>query len=106
MSVKSSASNDKNTLEICIEGSFDFNLLNDFRDAYRDKINSTTKKLYAHYIVNLRSTSSIDSSALGMLLNMKRSLDKKDKEIHITHCRDQIKKILIISRFDKKFTIN
>ena len=106
MSIKSSRSKDKNSLEISIEGPFDFNVLSDFREAYLDNINDETQKPYADYIVNLRATSSIDSSALGMLLNMKRTLDKNDKEIQITQCRPQIKKILIISRFDKKFSIS
>jgi len=105
MRIKSNTSDDKDTLEICIDGPFDFKLLNDFRDAYRDKTNSITEKPFTHYSINLRTTSSIDSSALGMLLNMKRSLKKNDKEIEITHCQIQVKKILIISRFDKKFTI-
>ena len=100
MSIKTSDLKDKDTLEISIEGPFDFNLLNDFREAYRETTNS-----YSNYIVNLRTTSSIDSSALGMLLNMKRVLNQKDKEIQITHCQPQIKKILIISRFDNKFSI-
>lgn len=105
MSIKSNRPKDKDTLEICIDGPFDFNLLNDFRDAYMDNINTETENHYANYIVNLRSTSSIDSSALGMLLNMKRTLDKKDLEIKITHCQPQVLKILMISRFDKKFSI-
>ena len=106
MSIKSIASKDKDTLEICIEGAFDFNLLNDFRNSYAENINQQTEKPYTNYIVNLRSTSSIDSSALGMLLNMKRTLGKSDREIHITHCQPQVLKILTISRFDKKFSID
>lgn len=106
MGIKSNKSKDKDTLEICIEGPFDFNLLNDFREAYGDNINDATKNPYTNYVINLRSTNSIDSSALGMLLNMKRSLNKNDGEIKITFCQPQIRKILIISRFDKKFSIN
>jgi HptB-dependent secretion and biofilm anti anti-sigma factor len=105
MSVKANYSQDKDTLEISIDGAFDFNLLNNFRDAYKDSANNSTEGSQINYVINLRSTSSIDSSALGMLLNMKRTLNKKDKEIQITHCQPQIKKILIISRFDRKFSI-
>lgn len=106
MSIKSNKSKDKDTLEICIEGPFDFNLLKGFRDAYGDNINDATEKPYANYVVNLRTTNSIDSSALGMLLNMKRFLNQKDREIKITYCQPQIRKILVISRFDKKFSID
>jgi anti-anti-sigma factor len=106
MSIRSNKLKDNDTLEICIEGPFDFMLLNEFRDSYRDNTDTSTGKPYSNYVINLRTTSSIDSSALGMLLNMKRFLDKKDREIRITHCPPQIKKILIISRFDKKFLID
>lgn len=105
MSIRSTISPDNETLEICVEGAFDFNLLNAFRDAYRDNPNDQSENHCSHYIVNMRATSSIDSSALGMLLNMKRELGKNDRDIHITHCQPQILKILTISRFDKKFTI-
>ena len=105
MNIKSIASNDNNTLEICVEGAFGFNLLNEFRDTYKKRTNKENENHYTNYIVNLRSTSSIDSSALGMLLNMKRELEKNDRDIRITHCLPKILKILIICRFDIKFTI-
>jgi anti-anti-sigma factor len=105
MSIKLISTKDKDTLEICIEGAFDFNLLNEFRESYQDNINEITGKPHTNYIVNLRSTTSIDSSALGMLLNMKRALGKNDREIRISHCQPQVLKILTISRFDKKFFI-
>ncbi len=105
MSIKSIASTDNNTLEICVEGAFDFNLLNEFRDIYKKNTSEASENHYANYIVNLRATSSIDSSALGMLLNMKRELGKNDRDIRITCCPPQILKILTICRFSRKFTI-
>jgi anti-anti-sigma regulatory factor len=48
----------------------------------------------------------MDSSALGMLLNMKKYLNKQDREIRITNCGPTLKKILLIARFDKKFAID
>ncbi|RRS07418.1 anti-sigma factor antagonist, partial [Pseudoalteromonas sp. J010] len=45
-------------------------------------------------------------SALGMLLNMKKTLGTSVSSIHISNCRPQLKKILQISRFDKKFDID
>ena len=106
MSIKTIKSKDTDTLEIQIEGAFDFSLLSDFSDAYSNPINEETGKPFSNHIVNLRTTDSIDSSALGMLLNMKRTLDKKDYEIKISRCQPQIKKILLVLRFDKKFTID
>jgi anti-anti-sigma factor len=57
-------------------------------------------------IIDLRETDYMDSSALGMLLNMKKTLGESVSSITISNCRPQLKKILQISRFDKKFDID
>ena len=86
-----------NDLTISIQGRFDFEMVQDFRNSYADKNAS-------NYIIDMRSTEHMDSSALGMLLNMRKTLGDKTN-ISIVNCRPQIKKILTISRFDKKFKI-
>lgn len=101
MSVKSNILKQENTLEVLVEGVFNFDLLNEFRAAY-----DSEEKKFPNYIVNLQATTSLDSSALGMLLNMKRTLNKGDRDIRIINCQPQVKKILLISRFDKKFQID
>lgn len=97
MPVESSLANDGKDLTIGIVGRFDFELVQEFRAAYADKS-------AANYIIDMRSTEHMDSSALGMLLNMRKSLGE-NANITIINCRPQIKKILTISRFDKKFKI-
>jgi anti-anti-sigma regulatory factor len=47
----------------------------------------------------------MDNSALGMLLNMQKSVSDSVKSFKITHCRPQVLKILQIARFGKKFNI-
>jgi anti-anti-sigma factor len=47
----------------------------------------------------------MDSSALGMLLNMQKSMGNKQLSYQIIHCQEQVARILKISRFDKKFDI-
>lgn len=101
MTVKTELSNDDNTLTICIDGKFDFGSLKEFRQAYSDNNNSVFK-----YVVDMRRTQTMDSSALGMLLNMKKYLNKEDREIRIINCGPNLKKILLIARFDKKFKID
>lgn len=101
MSLNKSLSPDSKTFTIHIQGKFDFNLVQDFRAAYADVGDSKPK-----VIIDLRDTEYMDSSALGMLLNMKKNLGEKASTIAITNCRPQIKKILQISRFDKKFEID
>lgn len=86
-----------NTLTISIVGRFDFEMVQEFRNAYADKNASS-------YVIDMRGTEHMDSSALGMLLNMRKSLGE-NTDIAIINCRPQIKKILTISRFDKKFKI-
>jgi anti-anti-sigma factor len=101
MSLTTSMSPDGNTFTIEIKGKFDFNFVQEFRNAY-SSIDSNINLV----IVDLRETEYMDSSALGMLLNIQKSLKGKVENIRIANCKPQIKKILQISRFDKKFDID
>lgn len=101
MSLTKTLSSDGKLFTIEIKGKFDFNLVQAFRNAYSEIGDSVPK-----VIIDLRETDYMDSSALGMLLNMKKSLGETVSGIQIANCRPQIKKILQISRFDKKFDID
>jgi anti-anti-sigma factor len=101
MTVKSSLSQAGDELTISVDGKFDFGLLNEFRQAYSKDHGSVSK-----YLVDMRTATTMDSSALGMLLNMKKHLNKNDREIRIINCNPALKKILLIARFDKKFEID
>lgn len=85
---------------IAISGRFDFNILQEFRDAYSEHQNSD-----ANFTVDLSQTEYIDSSALGMLLNMKNHLGCEDRQIAIKNCQPNLMKIFSIAHFDKKFKI-
>ena len=101
MSLSTSLSSDGQIFTIEIKGKFDFNFVQEFRNAY-----STIEGQVETVVVDLRETEYMDSSALGMLLNMQKSLSGQVNNIKISNCRPQIKKILQISRFDKKFNID
>lgn len=101
MSLTASKSADGEILTIQIKGKFDFNLVQCFRQAYAD-LDATVKRV----VIDLRETDYMDSSALGMLLNMKKNLTDRVESIQISNCQPQLKKILQISRFDKKFDID
>ena len=88
-------------LVIAISGRFDFTQVKEFRDAYSADSSTSANA----YVVDLRETEHMDSSALGMLLNMRKHLGDS-ASIRIANSRPQIKKILTISRFDKKFNID
>lgn len=101
MNITTASSDDKKTFTISIDGSFDFNSLNLFRQAYTDETAKSAK-----IVIDMRNTATIDSSALGMLLNMQRHLNKADGEISILNCNDVVAKIFSITHFGKKFNIS
>ncbi len=98
MSVETETNQDQKILTIFIQGAFCFNLVKEFREAYQDYLGWQV-------IVDMRMVDYVDSSGLGMLLNMQSFLDIKDKDIRIINTKPPVRKILLISRFDKKFTI-
>lgn len=100
MSLHRQYSNDGKQLIITIKGKFDFSLVQEFRQAYAE-INEQQPTV----VIDLRETEYLDSSALGMLLNMRKSLGDRVKEIQLVNCRPEIRRILDISRFDKMFVI-
>lgn len=101
MSLTKQFSNDGKQLIITIKGKFDFSLVQEFRQAYAN-IGDTQPTV----LIDLRETEYLDSSALGMLLNMRKSLGHSVKEIQLINCRPEIRRILDISRFDKMFVIS
>ncbi|MCU8278113.1 STAS domain-containing protein, partial [Vibrio vulnificus] len=64
-----------------------------------------TEHLNSQFIIDLRKVDYIDSAGLGMLLNMQKHLNSADGRIKIINTLPQVRKILLISRFDKKFHI-
>jgi len=99
MNISTEYSNNNRTLNIVVHGRFDFKMVNEFREAY-----SAITPEVDSFVVDFRETDYVDSSGLGMLLNLKRQVSD-DTPITLTNCKPQIKKILLVSRFDKKFTI-
>lgn len=99
MTVETNIDENSRRVTISIEGAFGFNLVQEFRSAYIDK------KEYG-FVIDLRKVDYIDSAGLGMLLNMHKYIVQGDRSIFITNTLPQVKKILLISRFDKKFNID
>jgi len=101
MGIETQLKENGSILAINISGRFDFNRLTEFRQSYSD-----TDSTPSQYIIDMKNASTIDSSALGMLLNMQRTLEKEDGEIKIINCNTDIRKIFQISRFDIIFEIS
>lgn len=98
MAIETTIDNDNKHVTIAVEGTFCFNLVQDFRGSY-------AKRFDHEFTVDMRKVDYIDSTALGMLLNMKNYLEQPDGMIRIVNTLPQVRKVLMISRFDKKFTI-
>ncbi|RJX66207.1 anti-sigma factor antagonist [Vibrio sinensis] len=98
MSVSAEVDSCSRTVTISVVGTFGFNLVHQFRRCYVDK------REY-QFTIDLRKVDYIDSAGLGMLLNMHNYLEQSDGDIRITNTLPQVRKVLSISRFDKKFEI-
>ncbi|OIN48968.1 anti-anti-sigma factor [Pseudomonas azotoformans] len=100
MSVESEVSLDGTKLTIAVKGRFDFGSHQTFREAYERfyKVPNT-------YVVDLKETTYLDSSALGMLLLL-RDHAGDDADIRVINSNSDVRKILGISNFDKLFDIS
>ena len=65
-----------NIATITLSTSFDFSAVEEFRKAY-------TEQKAREYIVDFRDTEYMDSSGLGMLINMKRYLEGTAEKISL-----------------------
>ncbi len=86
---------------ITLDEVFDFKKVEEFRRCYEQVDTQKIKNV----AVNFAYTRYMDSSALGMLLNVQSHFKAKQIPVRIVNVNDQIKKILAISRFDQRFSI-
>jgi len=100
MTITSAVSADGHELTITVQGRLDFSALQQFRNSY-EKI---TPKPSA-YIINLKDSDYLDSSALGMLLALRDYGGGDDANIRILDCNPDVKKILVITKLDELFNI-
>ena len=98
MSVTTKATENGTGLIITIDGRFDFGMQNEFRHAYE----GTTA---SEYIVDMRGTDYMDSSALGMLLMIREHAGGNSASITIENCTEDIKTILSVANFQSLFKI-
>ncbi|PIB62956.1 STAS domain-containing protein [Pseudomonas sp. 2822-17] len=101
MSVESEVSLDGKKLTIAIKGRFDFGSHHDFRESYE-----RFYKVPKSYVVDLKDTTYMDSSALGMLLLLRDHAGGDDAQVEVINSNSDVRKILAISNFDKLFDIN
>ncbi|MDB6049962.1 MAG: hypothetical protein JWR17_2708 [Pseudomonas sp.] len=100
MSVTSELSHDGQELTITIKGRFDFAAHQDFRTAYEGAAGAPRR-----FVVDLKGTSYLDSSALGMLLLLRGHAGGENSDIRLVNSNQDVETILIISNFSKLFKI-
>jgi len=86
-------------VKISPTGRFDFHAHREFRDAYQ------AKSAGAQYLIDLRGTDYMDSSALGMLLLLREHAGGDKAKIRIVNARAEIRSILNVANFEKMFVI-
>lgn len=99
MSLIKHVSSDSRTVTIKIDGMFDLSLQGDFRKAYEDCDRSV------RYIIDLRDTDYMDSSAFGMLLVFKDFVGGDDADISIINTSEDLKKSFFMLQFDRMFNV-
>lgn len=93
------ASSDKKQVTIAVTGTFDFSVHEPFQAAYEQGIAGQ-----AQYVVDLNGVEYMDSSALGMLLQL-REYAGNVNSIAIKTVRSDIIEILRISNFAQMFRV-
>ena len=91
-------SSDGSTVTLRIAGRFDFSLHDSFRRAYRN-----TWRFGIRYVLDLRATTCVDSSALGMLLLMREYIGSSSEPVRILGCSKEIEKAFLRARFEQFF---
>jgi anti-anti-sigma factor len=90
-----------NLVILLVQGRFDFTQYQDFTDAYRAYAKGSKR-----YEVDLTEVQYMDSSAMGMLLQLREHTNKADKDaVTLSHATSGVADILRIANFDKLFRI-
>jgi anti-anti-sigma factor len=85
MALITRTSSDGKITTIDISGRFDFSMHQEFRQVYEHDPGGHTQ-----YIINLRQTEYMDSSALGMLLLLREHAGGDRAHIKIMHCQPEV----------------
>lgn len=97
MSITTKSNN--NLVTIFIADSFDYKLRTEFRKAYADKPPSSV------FEIDFARVTSVDSSALGMLLVMREQTGGEQAKIALVNCKPEIRHLFQISQFKDLFQL-
>lgn len=88
-------------LTIRVRGSFNFGAQRQFRDAYEGASGETR-----HIVVDVEGVEHVDSSALGMLVLLKKKADETQTPVSIMNCNDHLRRLFQIAHLDSVFRIS
>jgi HptB-dependent secretion and biofilm anti anti-sigma factor len=88
-------------VQVVLDEVFDFKKAEEFRQAY-EGIKTPGVKVVT---INFVAARYMDSSGLGMLLNVQSYFKDKNIVVALANPNEQIRKIFSISSFDRRFTI-
>ena len=99
MPISTTESGDGRKVTIHVSGRFDFAAHQEFMRAYKQ--HPRGEKVF---VVDLRDTEYMDSSAMGMLLKL-RDYAAKGQPMELVNSNDGVREILRIANFDKIFKV-
>jgi anti-anti-sigma factor len=99
MAITTTLANDGRQVTIHVSGRFDFAAHQEFQRAY--KAHPRGEK---HFVVDLKNADYMDSSAMGMLLQL-RDHGARDRQPELVNSNDGVLEILRIANFDKLFKL-
>ncbi|MEQ8765835.1 MAG: STAS domain-containing protein [Planctomycetota bacterium] len=88
------------SLTILVTGMFTFPIHREFRDAYR-----TAPNTVKNFVVDLAAADNLDSSALGMLLQLNEFAADQGGHVEVTNCNERVLAVLKIAHFETMFDI-
>jgi len=95
MSILTNLSGDGKTLTIKVIGKFQFPLASEFRRAYADYDKCE------NYVIDLKDSDYLDSSALGMIIALWEHADRRNDAISVVNTNKEILEILQSANFDQ-----
>ncbi|MES9992111.1 MAG: STAS domain-containing protein [Candidatus Thiodiazotropha sp.] len=100
MSIATEISPDDQRVTIVISGRFDFSVHQEFMQAYK-----AFPKGEKNYVVDLTDADYLDSSAMGMLLQLREHSAKEQDGVVLKNGNESVQDVLRIANFGKLFTI-
>lgn len=100
MTIKVFESEDRRGITIHVAGRFDFSCHHTFTQEYREY-----PKGEKIFVLDLKETEYMDSSAMGMLLQLREYAATEEGNVTLKNANEAVREILKIANFDKLFRV-